>query len=61
NTSGSRIASDSRGSRNIWEYDLEDVIYMLRAAVEASSDHDGWIAPGEIGSLMVKIHADFDT
>ncbi|KAJ2978240.1 hypothetical protein NQ176_g3398 [Zarea fungicola] len=34
---------------------------MLRGAVEATSDHDGWAGVCEIGDLLVKRHPDFDS
>ncbi|TQW01723.1 NYN domain-containing protein [Cordyceps javanica] len=57
---GANSSRDAQSSRSTGEGDLQNVAYMLRAAVEASSDHGGWASLGEIGHLMMKRHPDFD-
>ncbi|KAM3516240.1 hypothetical protein NHJ13051_009968 [Beauveria bassiana] len=52
---------DAKKPENFKDDDFEDAARMLRAAVEASSDHDGWAALSDVGNLMVKRHPDFDT
>ncbi|KAF1738365.1 hypothetical protein CRV24_000290 [Beauveria bassiana] len=48
------------GSTEHAEENLRNVADLLRAAAEATSDHDGWAGICEIGDIMVKRHPDFD-
>lgn len=50
----------SSGGTDHADENLENVAHLLRAAAEATSDHDGWAGICEIGDIMVKRHPDFD-
>ncbi|KAB5536088.1 NYN domain-containing protein [Coniochaeta sp. 2T2.1] len=39
----------------------DSLVRQLEAAVEASSDDDGWAALADVGSLVTKRHPDFDS
>lgn len=41
--------------------DINHAIELVRKAVEANSDVAGWAELGNVGSIIVKRHPDFDS